>query len=88
MATAVPTKGSTGRFSIDKILEFVEEVGDTSAQIIIKSDQELAIRERMEAVQRERLEDLEIPPEASTGWGTLQVELERAIQSGTPNCTQ
>lgn len=39
MATAVPTTGSIGRFSIDNILEFVEEVGDSSAQIIIKSDQ-------------------------------------------------
>ena len=26
MATAIPTKGSTGRFTIDKILEMIEEV--------------------------------------------------------------
>ena len=28
-ATAVPTKGSTGQFTIDKRMEAVEEVGDT-----------------------------------------------------------
>ena len=36
-ATAVPTKGSTGRFSVDKILEFVEEVGDAGGSGAIHS---------------------------------------------------
>ena len=39
-ATAVPTKGASGKFSADKCLEFIEEVGDANARIIIKNDQE------------------------------------------------
>ena len=39
MATAVPTKGSTGRFSVDKVLEFMDEVGDQAVEVIVKSDQ-------------------------------------------------
>ena len=33
-ATAVPTKGSSGRFVVDKTMEFVEEIGDYSNSII------------------------------------------------------
>ena len=43
MATAVPMKGSTGRFSVDKVLEFMDEVGDQAVEVIVKSDQETAI---------------------------------------------
>ena len=43
MATAVPMKGSTGRFSVDKVLEFMDEVGDQAVEVIVKSDQEAAI---------------------------------------------
>ena len=39
-ATAVPTKGSTGRFTIEKMIEFVEEVGDGSQAIVVKTDQD------------------------------------------------
>ena len=40
MATAVPMKGlSTGRFSVDKCLEFIEENGDAEARILVKTDQ-------------------------------------------------
>ena len=33
--TAVPTKGSSGKFSVDKAYEFIEEIGDSHADIIV-----------------------------------------------------
>ena len=44
MATAVPMKGSTGRFSIDQVLEFLGEAGDGATTIVIKTDQEPSIK--------------------------------------------
>ncbi len=33
-ATAVPMKGFSGKFAVDKCLDFIEEVGDKGARII------------------------------------------------------
>ena len=80
MATAVPIKGSTGRFSVDKILEFVEEVGDSSSQIIIKSDQEPAIVSLAEDMVKAREEGrtvVEQSPKQSSGSSGV---VERAVQ--------
>ena len=38
MAIAIPSKGSTGRFDVDKCLEFFEENGDAEVAIILKPD--------------------------------------------------
>ena len=43
-ATAVPTKGASGRFSSDKALQFMEEVGDKTSKVIVKTDQEPSIK--------------------------------------------
>ena len=43
-ATAVPTKGASGKFAVDKALQFMEEVGDTTSKIIVKTDQEPSIQ--------------------------------------------
>ena len=43
-ATAVPTKGSSGKFSVDKVLEYIEEAGDSNNSIIVKNDQEVSIQ--------------------------------------------
>ena len=43
MATTVPMKGGTGKFAIDKCLEFLEENGDAEGKVLIKSDQEPAM---------------------------------------------
>ena len=42
--TAVPTKGSSGKFAVDRALDFIAEVGDMDGQIIIKNDQEPSIQ--------------------------------------------
>ena len=43
MGTVVPMKGSSGRFSAEKIVEFMGECGDGGMDVIVKSDQEPAI---------------------------------------------
>ena len=42
-ATAVPTKGASGKFASDKTVEFMEEVGDKATRVTINSDQEPGI---------------------------------------------
>ena len=43
MATTVPMKGGSGKFPVDKCLEFILDNGDSEANIILKTDQEPAI---------------------------------------------
>ena len=54
MATAVPTKGQTGRFAADRCLDFIAECGDQENEIIIKSDQEPAIEKVMGDIVKNR----------------------------------
>eukprot|EP00973_Karenia_brevis_P026122 3605150-Karenia_brevis.AAC.1 len=44
MATTVPQKGGRGMFAVDKCIDFIEEVGDSKRDILIKSDTEEAMR--------------------------------------------
>ena len=44
MAAAVPVKELSGRFGIDKCLEFIEEDGDRQGDIVVKIDQEPSIQ--------------------------------------------
>ena len=43
-STAVPTKGASGKFASDKVVEFMEEVGDRATKVIVKTDQEPSIK--------------------------------------------
>jgi len=43
MATVVPMKGSTGKFAVDKVFEFMDECGSRSGDVIVKTDQDPAI---------------------------------------------
>lgn len=43
MATVVPEKGSSGRFSAEKCLELIEECGDGECDVIVKTDQEPSV---------------------------------------------
>ena len=40
MATTIPTKGSCGRFTMWKVLDFVRECGDAKGKLVMRSDQE------------------------------------------------
>jgi hypothetical protein len=79
-ATAVPTKGSTGRFTIKKMLEFVEELGDGSQQIVVKTDQEPSIEAVVGELVKEREEGrtiVEESPKQSSGSNGI---VERCVQ--------
>ena len=52
--TAVPTKGSIGRFAVDKALDYIHELGDRSGRILVKTDQEPAIRTWVKDLVAER----------------------------------
>eukprot|EP00973_Karenia_brevis_P052903 7353049-Karenia_brevis.AAC.1 len=45
MATTVPHKGGRGGFAVEKCLDFIDEAGDQSGDILIKSDTEEAVVE-------------------------------------------
>ena len=79
-ATAVPTKGSTGRFTIEKMIEFVEELGDGSQQIVVKTDQEPSIEAVVGDLVKEREEGrtiVEESPKQSSGSNGI---VERCVQ--------
>jgi len=79
-ATAVPTKGASGKFATDKCLDFIEEVGDSNGKIIIKNDQEpsmqFVIKDLVEAREEGR-SILEESPVKSSGSNGI---VERSIQ--------
>ena len=80
-ATAVPRKGSTGRFAVDKALDYLHEVGDRGARVIVKTDQEPAIktwtRDFCEAREDSRTIVEESPVKSSGSNGRA----ERAVQT-------
>ena len=79
-ATAVPTKGSSGKFAVDKALEFLAEVGDMDGQVIIKNDQEPSIQYFLKDMVESRVSGrthLEESPVKSSGSNGV---VERGIQ--------
>ena len=79
-ATAVPTKGSSGKFAVDKALEFLAEVGDMDGQVIIKNDQEPSIQYFIKDMVESRVSGrthLEESPVKSSGSNGV---VERGIQ--------
>ena len=79
-ATAVPTKGSSGKFAVDKALEFLAEVGDMDGQVIIKNDQEPSIQYFIKDMVESRVSGrthLEESPVKSSGSNGV---VERGVQ--------
>ena len=56
LATTVPMKGGSGRFAVDKVLEFIKENGDASRDIILKSDQEPSMKYLVKDLLEQRSE--------------------------------
>jgi len=56
MATTVPVKGSSGKFGVDKCLEFIEENGDRDGDILVKTDQEPSIQYLIKDLIESRIE--------------------------------
>ena len=64
MASTVPVKGSSGRFAVDKCLEFISENGDKERDIIVKTDQEPSILYLVKDLISGREEGKTIPEES------------------------
>ena len=63
-------KGSTGRFTLEKMIKFVDEVGDQGQQIVVKTDQEPSIEAVVEDLVKEREDErtvVEESPKMSSG---------------------
>ena len=71
--TAVPTKGSSGKFAVDRALDCIAEVGDMDGQIITKNGQEPRIQyfieDLMESMEsgRSHLEESPVKSSGSNG---------------------
>ena len=64
MAATVPVKGSSGKFAVDKCLEFIEENGDRDGDILVKTDQEPSIQYLIKDLIESRAEGKTVPEES------------------------
>ena len=64
MAAAVPTKGATGKFGVDRCMDFIDENGDREADIIVKTDQEASIKYLIKDLLGERADGKTIVEES------------------------
>ena len=84
ISTVVPMKGSTGAFAVDKVLEFMDECGSRSGDVIMKTDQEPAIEYLVKDIVDARGDEkgsrtlVEESPVKSKGSNGL---VERAVQT-------
>ena len=84
MATVLPDKGSTGKFAADKVMEFMAECGCQSGDVIVKTDQEAAIKYLVKDIVLERGDEkgcrtiVEESPVGSSGSNGV---VERAVQA-------
>ena len=77
----VPSKGSTGSYAARAVLELMEECGDRDAKVVVKSDQEPAIKFLVDDVRVNRTGAktiVEMAPRGSKGSNGV---IERAVQS-------
>ena len=76
-ATSVLTKGSSGKFAVDRALDFIAEVGDMDGQIIIKNDQEpsaqYSINDLVESTESGRSHLEESPVKSSGNNGVVEM---------------
>ena len=84
MATVVPMKGSSGRFAVDRALDFMEECGSRGGDFILKTDQEPATEYLVKDIAEARRDEkgsrtiVEESPVRSEGSNGI---VERAVQT-------
>ena len=84
MAIVVPMKGSTGRFAVDDVLEFMRECGNRNGDVIVKTDQEPAIGYLVKDIQEARADESgtrTIIEESLVGSKGSNGIVERAVQT-------
>ena len=80
MATVVPTKGTFGLFEVQKIKEFMMQCGDDATDVVVKTDQEPAIKMLMEQLVKERAEGRTHVEESPVGSSGSNGIAEREVQ--------
>ena len=80
-ATAVPTKGSIGRFAVDKTVDFMAELGDSTGRVLVKTDQEPAIKSFVKDLIVAREEGRTITEESPVKSSGSNGRAERAVQA-------
>ena len=80
-ATAVPTKGSIGRFAVDKAIDYVRELGDQEGRILVKTDQEPAIKTWLNDMIAARPDGRTIVEESPVQSSGSNGRAERAVQT-------
>ena len=80
MATAVPEKGGHVFYARDKVLEFMEENGDKTGDVVVKNDQESAIKYLIRDVVDARAEGKTLLDEAPVEIHQSNSGAERAVQ--------
>ena len=81
MAATVPTKGTCGKFAVDKLQELITECGDSAKDIIVKTDQEPAVKFLMKDLVDSRESGRTIVEEAPVGSKGSNGIVERAAQT-------
>ena len=79
-ATTVPTKGATGKFASDKVIEFMEELGDSVNKVIVKTDQEPSIQYLVKDVTNERVDGQTMVEESPVKSSGSNGRVERSVQ--------
>ena len=80
-SVVVPQKGSTGRYAATMIMELIDECGDSNRPIVVKTDQEPAIRYLVEDIRTARTGAQTIVEEAPKGSKGSNGVVERAVQT-------
>jgi len=81
MATVVPRKGATGEFAARRAAAFCTEIGYGGTGVIMKSDQEPALKALVEDISRRRSPAKTILEHSPVGSSQSNGIVERAIQS-------
>ena len=80
-AMVVPKKGSTGSYVANSVVEMIHECGDKDREVIIKTDQEPAIRLLVDDVCMRRTGARTVREEAPKGSKGSNGVVERAVQT-------
>ena len=80
-ATAVPTKGSIGRFAVDKAVDYIRELGDQEGRILVKTDEEPPIKTWVNDLIAARPEGRTIVEEAPVKSSGSNGRGERTVQT-------
>ena len=80
-ATVVPRKGSSGRFAVDKALDYLHDVGDRASRVIVKTDQEPAIKTWAKDFCEAREDGRTVLEESPVRSSGSNGRAERAVQS-------